>query len=240
MTEEDIQVTVPEDDEVLEVSVDEPGGSGGGGVTEEVDPTVPAWAKQPQKPTYTAEEVGAQPKGDYVLRDELPDSGIPIPETAEVGQTIVVKAVDENGKPTEWECADIPPDWEVIADITTEEEVTSITIDKDTDGNPFDLIEGEVSISFGKSLSANANWWLIGDGSNQISLATHNYHILIRSNSLSSGAMMMIYDTWGGGSYRNLESWNKGNFNRFRIENHDKVMIPVGSKIKIVGRRKAT
>ena len=34
---------------------------------------------------------------------------------AQVGQAIVVKAVDENGKPTEWEAADIPsgvqPDW---------------------------------------------------------------------------------------------------------------------------------
>lgn len=30
-------------------------------VTEETDPTVPEWAKQPQKPTYTAEEVGALP-----------------------------------------------------------------------------------------------------------------------------------------------------------------------------------
>ena len=33
---------------------------------------------------------------------------IPAPATAEVGQAIVVKAVDENGKPTEWEAADIP------------------------------------------------------------------------------------------------------------------------------------
>lgn len=38
------------------------GAGGGGGITEEKDPTVPAWAKQPQKPTYTAEEVGALPK----------------------------------------------------------------------------------------------------------------------------------------------------------------------------------
>lgn len=29
--------------------------------TEETDPTVPAWAKQPKKPTYTASEVGALP-----------------------------------------------------------------------------------------------------------------------------------------------------------------------------------
>lgn len=31
----------------------------GGGVAEEKDPTVPAWAKQPNKPAYTADEVGA-------------------------------------------------------------------------------------------------------------------------------------------------------------------------------------
>jgi hypothetical protein len=30
-----------------------------GGVRNEVDPTVPEWAKQPKKPTYTAQEVGA-------------------------------------------------------------------------------------------------------------------------------------------------------------------------------------
>lgn len=32
-------------------------------VTEETDPTVPAWAKQPAKPAYTASEVGADPAG---------------------------------------------------------------------------------------------------------------------------------------------------------------------------------
>ena len=38
------------------------GGSGGaGGIVEEKDPTVYEWAKQPQKPTYTAQEVGAMP-----------------------------------------------------------------------------------------------------------------------------------------------------------------------------------
>lgn len=33
----------------------------GGGIGKETDPTVPEWAKQPQKPTYTPSEVGAQP-----------------------------------------------------------------------------------------------------------------------------------------------------------------------------------
>lgn len=39
---------------------------------EEKDPTVPEWAKAKEKPTYTAEEVGAQPKGDYALVSEIP------------------------------------------------------------------------------------------------------------------------------------------------------------------------
>lgn len=43
-------------------------------------------------PAVTASDIGA----------------IPAPTTAEVGQTIVVKAVDENGKPTEWEPVTLP------------------------------------------------------------------------------------------------------------------------------------
>ena len=37
------------------------GTGGGGGIAHETDPTVPSWAKQPTKPTYTAAEVGARP-----------------------------------------------------------------------------------------------------------------------------------------------------------------------------------
>lgn len=33
---------------------------------------------------------------------------VPVVKTATVGQTIAVKAVDENGKPTEWEAVDMP------------------------------------------------------------------------------------------------------------------------------------
>ena len=45
--------------------------------------------------------------GSYALTAS--DVGaIPSPSTATVGQTIVVKAVDSNGVPTEWEAADLP------------------------------------------------------------------------------------------------------------------------------------
>ena len=40
-------------------NVEQNGGGSGVGITKETDPTVPDWAKQPQKPTYTADEVGA-------------------------------------------------------------------------------------------------------------------------------------------------------------------------------------
>lgn len=50
------------------------GGSGGGGIAEETDPTVPEWAKQPTKPTYTAEEVGAASKEEVSkLSEEISD-----------------------------------------------------------------------------------------------------------------------------------------------------------------------
>ena len=35
-------------------------------LTEEMDPTVPEWAKQPQKPAYTAQEVGALPATTHI------------------------------------------------------------------------------------------------------------------------------------------------------------------------------
>ena len=43
-------------------------------ITEETDPTVPSWAKQAAKPTYTASEVGAVPKDS---NDKIPLSYIP-------------------------------------------------------------------------------------------------------------------------------------------------------------------
>lgn len=50
--------------------------------------------------------------------------GIKVASTAEVGQTIVVKAVDENGNPTEWECADMSGssnnDYDAVIDVGTE------------------------------------------------------------------------------------------------------------------------
>lgn len=53
--------------------------------------------------------------GDKVY--ELGGGGIDV-SSAKVGQTIKVKAVDENGKPTEWESADFPEELPVV-ELTT-------------------------------------------------------------------------------------------------------------------------
>jgi hypothetical protein len=43
---------------------------------------------------------------DYV-NSAIANEAIKSPLTAAVGQTIVVKAIDESGKPIEWECVDM-------------------------------------------------------------------------------------------------------------------------------------
>ena len=77
----------------------------------ETDPTVPDWAKEPQKPTYTAEEVGALPADTNIptKTSELEnDSGyltehqdisgkLDSPPTPEVGKILKVKSVNEDG-----------------------------------------------------------------------------------------------------------------------------------------------
>ena len=73
-------------------------------VAEETDPTVPEWAKQPTKPSYTAAEVGALP-ADTII-PEMPN--VPVfMEGAVAGQVLTVRSVDSDGKPTELEAVDI-------------------------------------------------------------------------------------------------------------------------------------
>lgn len=68
---------------------------------EETDPTVPDWAKQPEKPTYTAEEVGALPDNTKIptKTSELEnDSGFLVsPPAPEVGKILKIKSVNEDG-----------------------------------------------------------------------------------------------------------------------------------------------
>lgn len=113
---------------------------------------MPDWAKADSKPTYTANDVGAVPTDSVTtavnaestnenvptakaVYDALQDIGIPSGTDislnvtgATVGQTIKVKAVDADGKPTAWEAVDMAAGdtWETLAETTLEEESVPI------------------------------------------------------------------------------------------------------------------
>ena len=68
---------------------------------------------------------------------DVKNVAIPAPEVAEVGQTVVVKEVDESGKPVAWEAVNLPSGgggggssgWEYVTEVTTTEEVVYVALE---------------------------------------------------------------------------------------------------------------
>ena len=87
------------------------------------------------------------PEGMASAVRDIPSGGTDISlglTAATVGQTIKVKAVDTNGKPTAWEAVDMakPWGWELINEITISEgsdEILEFVINTDSNGKPFKL-----------------------------------------------------------------------------------------------------
>lgn len=146
-----------------------------------IDPTLPVWAQiqgmignlddldTDAKSSLVAAVNEALTKGggeidpaevqkiveDY-LKENPPSSNADISlglTSATVGQTIKVKAVDADGKPTEWEAAETSEKWEKIAEIIIpegEEESSALTINKDINGQPFELLKAKLLAKFPK------------------------------------------------------------------------------------------
>lgn len=111
---------------------------------------------------------------------------IPAPATAAVGQTIVVKAVDENGKPTEWEAADFPSgggDLELIYNTKTTEALTQLKVTKDNNGNSFELTKLLVIIKLPFRNTARETAYRISCGDE--STAWHYLNVPATSNGWS-------------------------------------------------------
>lgn len=112
---------------------------------------------------------------DYVLTEadkteiaEMAAELVEVPESsgggiavtgAEVGQTVKIAAVDENGVPTAWEPVDFPSGgdekWELIHDFTATEHCALYGISEDMEGNPFVL--KKLLLRFYIQLSADLN-----------------------------------------------------------------------------------
>lgn len=106
--------------------------------------------------------------------DTLIEGNIPVPETATVGQTIQVSAVDENGRPTAWEVVDFPSGggeaWDILMNTTAEEDVSQFESTAPPDGHTFDEYtevviflfvkpnSGEFTTGIHASLDGNGAW----------------------------------------------------------------------------------
>ncbi len=109
---------------------------------EEKDPTVPAWAKQPEKPKYTAEEVGALP-ADTVI-PEAPEIPSALPNPHKLTLTGAVNATYDGSEavsveiPSGGSSGSADGEMVLVRTITIEENVATVTITTDDDGNTFE------------------------------------------------------------------------------------------------------
>lgn len=103
----------------------------------EVDPNVPDWAKQTDPPKYSADEVGAQPKGDYALRSEIPS----VPVQSVNGKTgeVTLTAQDVGALPKDAEIVDATARKD-IAELS-EEKVDKVLFDE-----VFEIREASVNL----------------------------------------------------------------------------------------------
>ena len=115
---------------------------------------IPDALPNPNALTFTGAVTGSY-DGSAPLEVEIPSGGgaagdyIPIPASAEVGQTIVVTAVDDTGKPTAWAAVDMPSGgsgghWETVLDTVWEQDVIHPTA-FDSETGIFTCAEGELA-----------------------------------------------------------------------------------------------
>lgn len=129
-------------------------------------PTIPTKLPNPNALTFTGAVTGSY-DGSAPLSVEIPSGGgsgsdISLGLTgATAGQIAKITAVDSDGKPTAWSPVDMPTGggetWEKIAEIVIPEgadESTALTINKDSDGNPFSLVKARLCAKFPKYTGA--------------------------------------------------------------------------------------
>lgn len=112
---------------------------------------------------------------------------------ATVGQTVKIAEVNNSGVPTAWEAVDFPSGvlgekWELIAEGTITEEVDSITISADVDGNPFKLSKCylytiitpcEVVVDGSQYIGTRVNDNIVGNNLNSAANGTRYHQLFI-------------------------------------------------------------
>ena len=196
---------------------------------------VPDWAKADSKPTYTASDVGAVPTDSVTtavnaestnenvptakaVYDALQDINIPSGTDislnvtgATVGQTIKVKAVDANGKPTAWEAVDM-----AAGDTEVWEELTHFV---GTADNPVSSVKQTFPAGAYKKIYIVGHIVLSGTNSPIILIDSDNLGApKVFANQATSGTFRVLIEAFGTGvavrrtgrTPDNQYAWNGG------------------------------
>lgn len=179
------------------------------------------------------------PNGDY----------IPTPTTAQVGDILKVKAIDENGKPVEWECANESgggsgggsAELELLYDGTTTEEVSRILISTDAQGNSFELEELYAEIYMPDSNTNKSPYVYLTDGTacyTIIGSLNTNNRIIVSWNRkyLYANANIYQYKT----TFSKAQIFSVGEeikVNQFRTQLFGDNTFAIGTKVRVWGRR---
>lgn len=177
---------------------------------------MPDWAKADSKPTYTASDVGAVPTDSVTtavnaestnenvptakaVYDALQDIGIPSGTDislnvtgATVGQTIKVKAVDADGKPTAWEAVDM-----AAGDTEVWEELTHFV---STSDNPVNTVKQTFPAGAYKKIYIVGHIVLSGTNNPYIYIdSDHSGAPKVFANQATSGTFRVLIEAFGTG-----------------------------------------
>lgn len=144
---------------------------------------------------------------------------------------------DAGGGGGECNCSE----WEIINEIVTTEEVTGVTISTDSDGNAFDLLEGKAYIMPpGDVYLPDAPWYLYSSPSSEnyaLYTTSSVKFVMFEYSKLDLLIRVSAKNMLSGKGEFGLSKAGAAIFNRFRLLNWSGVNIPVGTTIRLIGRR---
>lgn len=182
---------------------------------------------------------------------------ITAPETATVGQVLTVKAVDDNGKPTEWETVEVQGgtgggtsgggEWELLCETTSDGEGNSSGLFFNIDFSEYKEIHVEAtdtadsSVTFRTVVSKTTNWY---DGQVLTNISSgnakmHSLHIWVIDGYLKIiGGTNSGYSNDGTGIFINhpLHGFLCSDFSYIRFDANNSV-VPEGAILKVWGMK---
>lgn len=132
-------------------------------------------------------------------------------------------------------------EWELINEVTTTEEVTGVQLLKDLNGQDFDLIEGRAYVVAPDGSEIPNTMWYFYTAGGTVSLLNYglglNTHIEFYRHKLADMATLSYYHASRASTGQFAQKIGGYVFNQFRVLNWDGKTLPVGTRVRLIGRR---